>query len=113
MDNTYKMQIIMNELVINCRILFGNKLSDIILYGSYARGDYNEYSDVDVMILLEMDRVEAKKSLGRICEIASEIDIKHDVFLSPIIRSIYDFNKLKKLPGFYNNVMREGVSVLA
>ena len=30
--------------------LLGNNLSKVIVYGSYARGDYRENSDVDVMI---------------------------------------------------------------
>ena len=31
--------------------LLGQKLDKVILYGSYARGDYNEHSDIDIMIL--------------------------------------------------------------
>lgn len=33
------------------RELMGKDLSRILVYGSYARGDYNENSDIDVMIL--------------------------------------------------------------
>lgn len=32
--------------------IIGKKLSKIIVYGSYARGDYNCNSDVDIMILV-------------------------------------------------------------
>ena len=31
--------------------ILGDKLTKIIVYGSYARGDYREDSDVDIMIL--------------------------------------------------------------
>ena len=34
--------------------LFGGSLRQVILYGSYARGDYREDSDVDVMILVDL-----------------------------------------------------------
>ncbi|MDR1703379.1 MAG: nucleotidyltransferase domain-containing protein, partial [Clostridiales bacterium] len=33
----------------------GNDLRDVILYGSYARGDYREWSDVDIMVLANAD----------------------------------------------------------
>lgn len=30
--------------------IFGDRLTRIILYGSYARGDFNQNSDMDIMI---------------------------------------------------------------
>ena len=32
--------------------IYGERLSAVYLYGSYARGDYREDSDVDLMITL-------------------------------------------------------------
>ncbi|WP_082111607.1 nucleotidyltransferase domain-containing protein [Spirosoma radiotolerans] len=34
---------------------YGDRLCDVILYGSYARGDYDEESDIDFMIVLVDD----------------------------------------------------------
>jgi predicted nucleotidyltransferase len=34
--------------------LFGEHLSKVILYGSYARGDYKNNSDVDIMIYVDI-----------------------------------------------------------
>lgn len=34
------------------RKIYGNHLKTVILYGSYARGDYKADSDIDIMILL-------------------------------------------------------------
>ena len=104
---------IMDAFVSDCKALFGDKLCEVRLYGSYARGDYNEDSDIDVMILLDMDDKDARKYLWQVCGITNELDMEHDVLLSPVIRSKYVYDKYKELPGFYNNVMREGVSMLA
>ena len=41
--------------------IMGSKLTKVIVYGSYARGDYNSSSDVDVMILVKMSDNEIKK----------------------------------------------------
>ena len=43
------------------RRILGKNLKQVILYGSYARGDYNSSSDVDVMILVKMSDNEIKK----------------------------------------------------
>jgi len=29
--------------------VLGDKLEKVLLFGSYARGDYDEYSDVDIL----------------------------------------------------------------
>ena len=36
--------------------VYGKHLKSVILYGSYARGDFNNNSDIDIMILLDMAR---------------------------------------------------------
>ena len=103
----------MNTFTAKCKNLFGDKLQDVRLYGSYARGDYNADSDIDVMVILKMDDAETRRQLGTICEVAYEIDAEYDCLLSPVIQSEYSFNKYKELPGFHSNVMREGVSMIA
>lgn len=41
--------------------LFGEKIECIILYGSYARGDFDLESDVDIMVLLNCNQEEIKE----------------------------------------------------
>ena len=109
-----ELQSILNSLITDCRGLFGDKLSDIRLYGSYARGDQTAYSDIDVLILLDMSDDEARSYLFSVCDIASEIGLAHaGVNLSPHICSRVRYDRLKNFPGFYNNVMAEGVSMYA
>ena len=40
------------------RKIYGNHLKTVILYGSYARGDYRADSDIDIMILLELSDIQ-------------------------------------------------------
>ncbi len=42
----------MKELKEGLVRFYGDRLKGVYLYGSYARGDYRQGSDVDVMILL-------------------------------------------------------------
>ena len=68
---------IMHEFAKNVRKLLGDSLDSVIVYGSYARGDYSEFSDIDVMLLVSLEEEEIKrisdfcggmkKSLAEIC----------------------------------------------
>ena len=41
--------------------IYGKHLKSVILYGSYARGDYREDSDIDIMILLDLSDIDIKQ----------------------------------------------------
>ena len=57
------------------RILKSN-LSKLIVYGSYARGDYKENSDIDVMILTPLSKEEIEKIENRIFDLAFDLELE-------------------------------------
>ena len=97
------------QIVAYSKELFGDKFRNVILYGSYARGDYDEESDIDVMIMVDMDRDELKKYRHVISEFFSDLNIQNGVFLTSKLQSEPYFNKWKKVMPFYQNVLKEGV----
>jgi len=54
------MQNLIEQYVEAVKKIYGSHVRQIILYGSYARGDYREDSDVDIMILVDMSDLELK-----------------------------------------------------
>lgn len=40
---------------------FGSKLDAVILYGSYARGDFDAESDIDIMVRVKLSQQDLKK----------------------------------------------------
>lgn len=91
--------------------ILGKRAKKIILYGSYARGDYNKNSDIDIMILTDLNDEELQEFQDKIWDFAYDIefDNKFDVTLSPLIKNINKFNYwLNALP-FYMNIQNEGV----
>lgn len=91
--------------------ILGNRVKKIILYGSYARGDYNESSDIDIMILTDLTNDEIEEYRTKIYDYAYDIEEANnfDIWLSPLIKNIDRFNYwLEALP-FYMNVQKEGV----
>ena len=75
---------LMKELKEGLVRIYGDKLKAVYLYGSYARGDYRQGSDVDVMILLS-DYRNYWEELRRSTELASDISLEYDVTVSRLI----------------------------
>ena len=93
------------------RFIYGNHLNAVILYGSYARGDYDEFSDVDIMILLNLDEMELKRYRHQLSEITFDFNMEHDVDIKKKKKSKELFLKWQESYPFYKNVSREGVTL--
>ena len=63
---------IIQDFAKNVRELLGDSLDSVIVYGSYARGDYSELSDVDVIILVSLTENQIKEIFNRISDLAFE-----------------------------------------
>ncbi len=93
--------------------ILGKHLKQIILYGSYARGDFNSGSDIDIMILVDLKDKELEDKYEKIIEIAYDIEENNDfmIHLSPLLKNIDNFNYWIDTIPFYMNVKKEGVSL--
>ena len=92
----------------------GDNLLQVILFGSVARGDDSEDSDIDVFILLKnYDKTGAEKVMikERILNIASAVEElnDHQVYISPLINSEETYLKNKRSSLVYYNIADEGV----
>lgn len=102
---------VITEFIQNVNKILGNRVKKIILYGSYARGDYNNSSDIDIMILTDLSDNEIIEYRDKISDIAYDIEEANnfDIWISPLVKNIDKFNYwLEALP-FYMNVQREGI----
>ena len=106
---------LLTEFAEGAKEIFNDKLKDIILFGSYARGDYDSESDVDIAVLADIKRGEERKYSKRLVDILGDIYEKHGytVVLSPIIISADFFEEWKNDMPFYRNVATEGVRIVA
>ena len=91
------------------KAILGDRLKKTILYGSYARGDYNEKSDVDVMFLTDLNFEEIEKYRDDISDIAFDIELDTGIVISPIIKNIDVYNSRIDIIPFYKNVQKDGV----
>ena len=80
----------------------------LILYGSYARGDYKEDSDIDILVLLDKDKI-TYEDRTRIGNPLYHIQLATDTLISPCIFSKQQWEAKHRITPFYKNVTREGI----
>jgi predicted nucleotidyltransferase len=104
-----KMQDLILQYVNEIKKIYGEHLRKVILYGSYARGDFNDDSDIDIMILLDMSDLDLKVYRHQLSYMTYDFNMDNEVDIKPIAKSEQHFNKWVKNYPFYANVNREGV----
>ncbi|MFQ5495104.1 MAG: nucleotidyltransferase domain-containing protein [Phycisphaerae bacterium] len=86
--------------------LYGPSLRAVLLYGSYARGDFDSESDFDVLVVLDgFDRYGAE--VDRTAEIASELSLQYGVSISQMF--LRETEWLSGDSPFLRNVRKEAV----
>lgn len=106
MKNTIE---IIKEFARQVKEILGENLVQVILYGSYARGDYRENSDIDIMILTRLTDQQIEQIENRIYDLAFDFQMEYFIDISVVIKNEEQFNYwLGALP-FYDNVKKEGV----
>jgi len=92
-------------------VLFSKTLKSVILYGSYARGDNTNDSDIDIMVLVDMGKHDLMSYRKAISSLSSQIDLEYDVFTSIKLQDYQTYSEWLNVVPFYQNVQREGVVV--
>lgn len=93
------------------RKILGDDLCKIIVYGSYARGDFDENSDVDIMVLTSLTESDIKSKEYMLYDVAFDFLMEYGVDISVIVKNEEHFKYwLGALP-FYDNVEKEGVVI--
>lgn len=93
------------------RKIYGNHLKTVILYGSYARGDYKADSDIDIMILLDLSDMDIKQYRHELSGETYDFNMDYDLDIKPIAKSQQHFQKWVDVYPFYANVKKEGVKL--
>ena len=106
-----EIQNVIQNFIYKVKVILGDRLKKIILYGSYARGDFNKSSDIDIMILTDLNEKELEQYKEKIYDIAYDIESENnfEIEISPLIKNIDKYNARVNIVPFYTNVQKEGV----
>lgn len=93
------------------RQVYGANIVKIVLYGSYARGDYDNQSDIDVTAIVTGDRETLQEKLKIVWDIVAELGFENDIVISPTVIPENEYEKYKHVLPYYMNIEKEGVAI--
>lgn len=85
----------------------GENLIDIELFGSKVRGNYSEFSDIDILVVVK-DRT--LNVMDKIAGITAELNIDYTLSISPVIFSEHEYRVNESMSSpFISNIEAEGI----
>ena len=80
----------------------------VILYGSFARGDNRENSDIDLLILVDKENLTYQDE-KQITYPLYDIEFETGQLISPLVLSKSSWENKHRITPFYANVKKEGI----
>ena len=90
---------------------FAPEVQSIIFFGSGARGQATERSDIDILVLVPNSEEEQfKKLMNSVDKLAGEVSGRHPAKLAPIVMMTKDFEKsIRDKKRFAIDVLKDGI----
>lgn len=108
MQTKQNVETAITQLGVGIASLFPPDKVEAILFGSYARGDADADSDIDVLFLVDASRQEISVRNWQVGELAADLLMKYGILVSPIVENRdYFYTNSEVLP-FFRNIVREG-----
>lgn len=102
---------ILDKVVLFSKDIFKDKLTDVILFGSYARGDFDEESDIDILVVANLLPEEMTSYRSKLDSICGEMLFDYGVLVSIIEKDYDTYNRYSQILPFYKNIAKEGVKI--
>ena len=99
---------ILKEFRAGVEVLYNERLKAIILYGSWARDEATEDSDIDLVVVLA-GVVDPCEEIDRMADIFTDLNLEHNVLIAVYPVSESDFDKVES--PLLINVRKEGITV--
>ncbi|MBD5549706.1 MAG: nucleotidyltransferase domain-containing protein [Lachnospiraceae bacterium] len=102
-------QNLIEQYVSAIKNIYGKHIKQIILYGSYARGDFRKDSDIDIMVLVDLSEAQIDVYSDTLSELGFEYNVNHDIWFMPVVKNAKHFDHWRAVYPFYSNVVKEGI----
>jgi len=99
------------EIYQELRELYGEGFVKMYLFGSRARGDFDEYSDIDLFLLTTYDKKKIKELEFIGNKIVSRIDLNYLTLTMVLEENVNHFEEWQNYKGLYKNILSEGVEL--
>ena len=108
---SYHVMLAVSQFSRELKRMLGERLVRVVLYGSYARGDYDNQSDIDIAAIVKGSRLDLQNKLKAVWDISADIGLENDVVVSPTVIPYDEFEEYKEKLPYYRNIAREGMQI--
>lgn len=106
-----QLEIITQKVASLAKQILGDKLVSVILYGSYARGDCDDESDIDIMIVADIPFEKCWNCNVQLIEGLTDTELENEIVISTHVVVADNFNRYCTALPFYRNVSEEGIRI--
>lgn len=100
---------IANEYKTSLQSLYGDELAELVLFGSYARGDYRDESDLDFAIVLRNPNTRPSAEIAKTSAIGSRLSLKYGIMISSLPTTL--LKKQTSMQGIYQEIRKDGILI--
>lgn len=101
----------LNTYVEEIKQIYQEHLRKVILYGSYAKGNYGDNSDIDIFIIVDLTEEELYRYRDSLSDLTYEFNMEHNLDIKPMAQSDALFTKWVGVYPFYKNIQNEGIKL--
>lgn len=106
-----ELSIILDHMYKAYYAVYGKDVVNILLYGSYARGDYNNDSDIDIVAIVRGERYDLQQKLDQLWDVSSDLEVEYGVIVSPTVIPFNEYMEYREILPYYRNIYKEGVAI--
>lgn len=99
----------LTNMCIDIGEIYGDVIEEIILYGSYVRGQETSESDIDIAVILRLP--DTDELHRKMIDIVVDNELELEITLSVITIEEDNFNGWNSTLPFYKNLLKEGISL--
>lgn len=96
-----ELNMILRQMVEVYQSVYGKDLVKAVLYGSYARGDNQPDSDIDIVAIVQGERAELQERLKKIWDVSSDLELKYGTSVSPTVIPFTEYEAYKEDLPYY------------
>ncbi len=105
-----ELRTVLGELQAGLQKLYGKSAPAIILYGSYARGQAHNDSDIDILLIYPKD-IYPGEEIRRVSSVLADLNLRYGVLISVLPATEGEYRNSTEM--FWRNVRRERIPIEA
>ena len=111
LTNDPRLNAVTQEVIATAKDTLGERLEKVILFGSYARGDFGSDSDLDIFVLADVPHEESNRWSNIIDDRLPDFLYDYELLVCIHLTSKELFDRYFHVLPYYQNVIREGIGL--